>query len=90
MEAKVYTTISGQLIGQVEHWFHEALKYLTSGKVSVHKDIKNGYSIMALPAYIVAVAAVEAFTNESYLSPIAHTLLKGSSLYELRDDWLER
>ena len=90
MDTKVYVTISGQLIGQVENWFHEGLRYLTSGKVSVLKDTKNGFSHMALTAYIVAVAAVEAFTNESYFSPIARIFLKKSSLYEFRDDWLER
>jgi hypothetical protein len=89
-EARLYETISGSLIGQVEKWFFDGLSVLLSGKLSVQREMKNGYAHLALPSYIIAVAAVEAFVNETFLSPVARIHFEGSSLYELNEEWLEK
>ncbi|MBE3143702.1 MAG: hypothetical protein IMZ61_07250 [Planctomycetes bacterium] len=89
-EAKVYMTISGDLISQVARWFYEGLRSLAGGNVTVLREERNGYAPSAMPSYIVAVAAVEAFINEAFLSPIARLHFEGSSLYQLNCDWLER
>lgn len=89
-ETKLYETISGSLIGQLETWFFDGLRVLLSGKVSVQREMKNGYAHLALPSYIIAAAGVEAFVNETFLSPVARIHFEGSSLYELNEEWLEK
>jgi hypothetical protein len=82
-------TISGSLIYYTHQLYKDGLKVLTSGNVLVKKKQRNGFTHLALPAYIMAVAAVEAFTNEVYLGSTARLILDGSSLLELRQEWLE-
>jgi len=87
---KGYVTISGLLLGQVEKWFDEGLKTLAGGGIQIIRKTKNGFSNLALPSYIVAVAAVEAFVNEAFLSPVARLNFEGSSLYNCPPARLER
>ncbi len=82
-------TISGSLISHVRKLFRDGLQVLARGNVLVQTDKRNGYTDLALPAYIISVAAVEAFTNETFFGPTARLVLKGTSLYELRDEWIE-
>lgn len=82
-------TISGSLISYTRQLYRDGLKVLTSGNVIVKKKERNGFTDLALPAYVMSVAAVEAFTNEVYLGSTARSILNGSSLFELRQEWFE-
>lgn len=83
-------TISGSLIKYIRKLFRDGiLDFVNRRKVINLDNSKNGYSDLALPAYITAVASVEAFTNETYLSPFARSILKKSSLFTLRTKWLK-
>ncbi len=65
-----------------------ALEDVTSGKVVKHGI--NGYSNHALPAYIMAVASVEAFINEVFLSQVYRMTIRESPLMNLPKDWTEK
>ena len=57
-------TISGNLIVHTRYLYYLSLKEIISNKVT--REGLNGYTHFAYPAYITAVAAVEAFINESF------------------------
>ena len=82
-------TISSSLMSHVLKLYWDGIHNLASGRVLVLSDTKNGYSDLAIPAYIMSVAAAEAFTNETFFGPPANILLKETSLYELRSEWIE-
>ena len=50
----------------------------------------NAYSAHALAAYVIAVAATEAFVNETLASQMVRAFTRGSALWHMRADWLER
>jgi len=81
-------TISGTLIGHVRSLYKMALEYLALGQ-GVRQGI-NGYTHHALPAYIITVAAVEAFINEAFLSNWARIIFKDSSLWTISKESLDR
>ncbi len=81
-------SVSTNLIHHVKQLYETSLKYLAS-KRGVRYGI-NGYTDHALPAYILAVAAVEAYVNESFLSNLSRTVFKDSPLWELQTDWVEK
>jgi len=83
----VGTTISGNLIYHVRLYYKNSLHELASGNV-VRYGI-NGYTNHAIPAYILAVASVEAFVNETFLSFWSRILSKDSPLWNLSKDYLE-
>lgn len=88
-QVKSGVTVSGDLIGHVRKICEMALQDILSGKVVRHGI--NGYSHHALPAYIVTVAAVEAFMNEAFLSFVAQQFLfRDASIWNLPRDWLEK
>lgn len=80
-------TISGDFIYHVRSILQLSLDDVKTGK-GVRQGI-NGYSIHALPAYVSAVAAVEAFINEALLSQLPKMVMKDSPLWNLPADWLE-
>ncbi|MFC1494755.1 hypothetical protein ACFL6W_05705 [Thermodesulfobacteriota bacterium] len=73
--------ISGILINQVRLLYDQALEFLSTN-VGFREGI-NGYTQHAIPAYILCVASVEAFVNESFISPWSKVLSKDSSLWNL-------
>jgi hypothetical protein len=80
-------TISGDLLSTVRTLWRMGVAGASTGKVSHHG--LNVYTEHALAAYVTAVAAVEAFVNESFLETRGRWIHK-SALWELRADWLER
>ena len=83
----VGTTISANLIYHVRLHYEQALKQIVSGNV-VRYGI-NGYTDHSIPSYILAVATVEAFVNESLLSQWSKLISKESPLWNLSKDYLE-
>lgn len=68
------TTVSTDLIFQVRQLYDAALESIAHDVV--RREGINGLADNALPAYIISVAAVEAFINEFFLSPMAMDFLK--------------
>jgi len=60
---------------------------MPGGKVL--RDGINGSTRYALPSFIITVAAVEAFLNESFLSSLGDRLLKGTGLDIVSREWIE-
>ena len=75
--AKASVGISPLLIGQVERFYFAARDRVTEevgtrqNEASVANREKPHRTSLAIPAYILAAAAVEAFVNELFLSPLA-------------------
>lgn len=88
MEVKSGVTVSGDLISHVRRIYEMALEDILSGK-GVRRGV-NGYTRHALPAYVITVAAVEAFVNEAFLSFVAQQFFKESPLWNLPRDWTEK
>jgi len=93
----VQSTISSTLISHVRMIYELALYELASRDITtpdrrlgpnVQRKGINGFSSSALPAYIVAVAAVEAFINELTFG-FARVSFEDSPLWDLPPDWLE-
>ena len=84
----VSVTVSTNLIYHVRQLYEASLNYLAS-KHGVRYGI-NGYTDHALPAYVMAVAAVEAYVNEAFLSDLSRMVFKESALWELPTDWIEK
>lgn len=81
-------TISGPLIAHVRMIFNGALAEATRGKVT-----RNGYNVfasVALPSYVLAVAAVEAFINETLLGDMARVHFPQSPLWAVPDTSMDR
>ena len=84
----VSTTISGTLIDTVRTLYDLGCRQALSGKVL--REETNNYTDFALAAYITSVAAVEAFVNESLLAEQIEWITRGSAIWRLRRDWLEK
>lgn len=80
------TSISGDLIRHVRKCLDLSLEHVASGRGARHG--MNAHSIYAYPAYICAVAAVEAFLNESLFGRTSQIVCSGSELWSHPD--LER
>ena len=51
----------------------------------------NGHTVHGLPAYIIAVAAIEAFVNEVFLeNSAAKSIFPQSPLWNLPQEWLDK
>ena len=87
-KTQIAVTISSEFINHVRQILWLCLDEAKTGK-GVRLGI-NGYSFHALPAYYSAVAAIEAFINESLLGQSARILTKDSPLWNLPADWLEK
>jgi len=81
-------TISGDLIGHCRTLYELSLTQALTGKVLRHGI--NAFSPHALPAYVVAVASIEAFISESLLSSLTLTICKTSPLHELKTEWIDK
>jgi hypothetical protein len=80
-------SISGDLIGHV-YTIHELERQRAASKPDgLHPD--NPHARHALPAYILAVAAIEALINETLLGMVSRSLLSSSALWELDREWLQ-
>lgn len=88
MPEDVSTTISHDLIGHVRQLYYMTLEDFAAGKFLLRG--LNGYSAHAFPAYIVSVAAVEAFFNEVFLSDIGRLITRDRPLWKLPKDWIEK
>lgn len=88
MQAKASMTISPFLISHVRLIYEMALEDIVLER-NVRTGV-NGYTHHALPAYVIAVAAVEAFVNETFLSCGARGFFKESPLWDLPTDWIEK
>ena len=71
-------TISCDFIFHVHELFEQALRRISYGGVVV--EGVNGYTPLAAPAYVSAVAAVEAWVNEMILSDMPRAILGKSAL----------
>lgn len=81
-------TISGDLIGHVHLLYQMTLDHFL--EKGFPKNGINGYSEHAYPAYIMSVAAVEAFLNENFLSTVPKLINRESPIWKLPKDWIER
>jgi len=81
-------SISQELLGNCRDSFYRALPYVLTNN-GVRFGV-NGYAPHLLPAYISAVASIEAFVNESLLSPMTLLPLKDSPFRKLGTDWLDK
>jgi len=82
------STISTELIFHVRQFYNAALESIARSKV--RREGINGSADNALPAYILSVAAVEAFLNEFFLSPMAMNDLKDRWPASLPIEWFEK
>lgn len=85
---KATTTISGSLLADVRIAHSVSVAYANSGKGVRHGN--NAYTPHGYSAYVAAVASVEAFLNETFLSQMSRLVCKDSSLWDLKRDSLER
>ena len=82
-------TISGDLIGHVRLLLKMSLDDAAQGKALVEDG--NAFSSYASVAYILTVAAVEAFLNENYLFGVfCRSGTKESALWRIPDDVREK
>lgn len=82
------TTISQNFISHVSLIYRQALAEILKGK-GVRHGI-NGYTHHGYSAYVLAVASVEAFMNEAFLSVLPRMMTKDSPLWKLENDWIEQ
>jgi hypothetical protein len=86
--SEMRVSFSTNFIAHVGLLYRLALDQMKSGKVVVHGI--NSYTHLAGPAYISAVAAVEAFLNELVFGPNTEMLIPDSALWQLGQGWIER
>jgi hypothetical protein len=84
----IQSWISTSLIAHLRFLYDRALTD-SAGGFGVRHGI-NGFTHHAIPAYIVAVAAVEAFLNETCLAPSTKQIAGASPLWSIPEDVLER
>jgi len=68
------TNISSGLISHLNDLYVTSLTEI----ILRNGNLINGYTKHAIPAYIIAVAAIEAFINEMFLSPVGRKFLKNA------------
>ncbi|MGE0542269.1 MAG: hypothetical protein AB7R89_19040 [Dehalococcoidia bacterium] len=81
-------SISTTLIGNIRRLYSDALNEVKAG-FGVRHGI-NGYTRFGVSAYILAVAAVEAYLNERFLSQAARLSLPASPLWDINANTVER
>ncbi len=86
--SKVGMTISGDLIAHVRLTLDLSLRYMLKGRGA--RQGNNGHAPHALPAYVIAVASVEAFLNEAMLSPLSLFGFGSTPLDQFDKEVLER
>jgi len=81
-------TFSHNFIIHVRLLYDLSLNQMVSGDVSRHG--LNCYTDYAGPAYVSAVASIEALINEIALGDMARLLISDSPLWDLDQDWVEK
>jgi hypothetical protein len=81
-------TLSAHFVHNMRTLYSLSLEESSSNKV-VRFGI-NAYTFHAPPAYISAVASVEAFVNETLLGMWAKDIFNDSPLWLLEQDWVEK
>jgi hypothetical protein len=81
-------SISGELIAHVRLILELSLQYVLTGKGVRHGN--NGYTPHALPAYVLAVAAIEALLAETLLGDMTRAVWRTSPLWNVDAKTLER
>lgn len=81
------TTISPEFIHHVRKIYVDSLEGMRSQK-SVRFGI-NVFAIDGLSAYVLAVASVESFINETFFTLIPKFVTSHSPLWNLPKDWIE-
>ena len=81
-------SISPDLIGHVRRLYMMTLADFASGKFS--RSGINGHSSYAFPAYVLSVAAVEAYINEVFIAAPGRWVTRGRPLWKLPKDWIEK
>jgi len=82
------TSISPFLMAQVREAFILGVRALASR--TRRRADTNGFSERTLSAYILAMAAIEAFVNEVYFAEPHRRMLHDAPMWQLRADWLEK
>lgn len=85
---KISTTVSQDFIRHAREILRLCLNDVKTG--GGRRQGINGFSFHALPTYVCAVAAVEAFVNETLLSQLPEMLIKDSALWSLPREWREK
>jgi len=81
-------SISGELIAHVRLTLDLSLQFALTQKGVCHDNI--AYTPHAFPAYVCAIAAIEAFANEQLLGPVTRIIFHDSSLWNIPSDVLEK
>jgi hypothetical protein len=81
-------TISPDLLGHVRQCLRLSLSSV--GSSAGVANSMNAFTRLAFPAYVCAVAAVEAFVNEELIGHVARIVLRDSPLWNLSNDSLEK
>ena len=81
-------SLSQDFVNNVHMLYQLGLEEICSGRVA--RDGINGYTTHAAPAYISAIASLEAFVNETFLGVFSKNLYTDSPLWLLDSDWVEK
>jgi hypothetical protein len=84
----VTVTISQNFISHVRHLYERSLEFILTRR-GVRHGI-NGYTHFGHSAYVIAVASVETFMNEVFLSSLSRMTHKDSPLWKFDKDWVEK
>jgi hypothetical protein len=88
------TTISGQLIVSVRRTLLRCLDEYAKTAADKRRPVEGincaAHEEEALAAYVVAVAAVEAFINESCVAEYTKILTSDSAFWDLKEEWREK
>ena len=81
-------SISGSLLADVRVAMQLSIDFANTGKGVRHGN--NAYTPHAFPAYVAAVASIEAFVNETFLGSFCRATYPKASLWDLERGALER
>jgi hypothetical protein len=84
----VVSTASQYFVHSVQIQYQLAIEQVRHRKVIRHH--LNWYTDHAPPAYVMAVAALEAFLNEIAFAPMTKMMLPAAPLWQFDSDWLEK
>ncbi|MBI5215841.1 MAG: hypothetical protein HY960_08815 [Ignavibacteriae bacterium] len=80
-------TISGDFIRHVRKIYFDSLDFMVTKK-GVRYGI-NGFANDGLPSYVMAVASIESFVNETFLKIIPKVITRKSFLWNLPKNWVD-
>jgi hypothetical protein len=82
------TLLSPLLIAHVQELYNESVKALLDNRY--HREGINGFTLHAFPGYVLAIASIEAFLNETFFSGGFREFLSTTALWRLDQEWLEK